>query len=47
MFRLLRTALLVVLAFVAGILYERFNDDINCDNKGGQMSQGLCVGASR
>ena len=46
MFRLLRTALLVMFAFVAGLLFERSQTAEACVAAGGTMSAGLCKGAS-
>ena len=46
MFSLIRTAILVMIAFVAGLLFERSQTGEMCDAAGGTMSAGLCKGAS-
>ncbi|WP_390912137.1 hypothetical protein [Pseudosulfitobacter sp. SM2401] len=46
MFRLIRTIFLVAIAFVAGILYERFGASDNCDTRGGEFINGLCEGTN-
>lgn len=46
MFSLIRTALLVMLAFVAGVLMERSAAGTRCAEAGGTMSAGLCKGTS-
>ncbi|MEP3945395.1 hypothetical protein [Ascidiaceihabitans sp.] len=44
MFRMIRTIIFVAVAFVAGVLYEQYNDGLDCDAKGGEMIEGLCEG---
>ena len=44
MFRLIRLMFFVAIAFIAGILYERFNAPENCTNRGGTYIDGLCEG---
>lgn len=46
MFSLIRTAILVMIAFVAGLLFERSQAGEICVAAGGTMSAGLCKGAS-
>ena len=44
MFRLFRVSVLILLAFVAGILFERFNQSDQCAKNGGQWdSAGFCA----
>ena len=45
MFSLIRTAILVMIAFVAGLLFERSQAGEMCVAAGGTMSAGLCKGA--
>ncbi|MEL6242274.1 MAG: hypothetical protein AAFV87_03435 [Pseudomonadota bacterium] len=42
MFRLIRTILLVLLAFVAGMLFERQSMAESCRDSGGRVADGLC-----
>ncbi|MEM6563287.1 MAG: hypothetical protein AAF665_02510 [Pseudomonadota bacterium] len=42
MLRLVRTIILVLLAFVAGLLVERYNAAERCTASGGAMQDGLC-----
>lgn len=44
MFRLFRTFLLVLVAFVAGMLYEREGRRETCENGGGLWIENICVG---
>ncbi len=44
MFRPVRTLILLLSAFLAGLLFERANTREACDNRGGEMLEGLCVG---
>lgn len=44
MFRLLRTIILVMFAFVAGMLFERSNNEDVCRNGGGLWISDICVG---
>jgi hypothetical protein len=46
MFSLIRTFILVMIAFVAGVLFERSNTGELCVAAGGRMAAGLCRGAS-
>lgn len=42
MFGLIRTTILVLVAFVAGLLYERGQAADACDGSGGKMHDGVC-----
>ena len=42
MFGLIRTPLLVLIAFVAGLLYERYQAADACAGAGGKMHDGVC-----
>ncbi|WP_199910718.1 hypothetical protein [Loktanella sp. Alg231-35] len=44
MFRLLRTLILVMFAFVAGMLFEREGRKDTCQNGGGLWVENICVG---
>lgn len=44
MFRLLRLIILVMFAFVAGMLFERSKAEDICRNGGGLWITGICVG---
>ncbi|MEM8536840.1 MAG: hypothetical protein AAGF56_03160 [Pseudomonadota bacterium] len=44
MFRLLRTLILVLIAFVAGVLYERSGSRAICEGGGGLWIEDICVG---
>lgn len=44
MFRLLRTIILVMFAFVAGMLFEREGRQATCENGGGLWIENICVG---
>ncbi|MFT7106284.1 MAG: hypothetical protein ACJAVT_000803 [Yoonia sp.] len=44
MFRLLRTLILVMIAFIAGMLYERGGSRDICQNGGGLWIENICVG---
>jgi hypothetical protein len=44
MFRLLRTLILVMFAFVAGMLFERSKAKDICQNGGGLWITNICVG---
>jgi hypothetical protein len=44
MFRLLRTIILVMFAFVAGMLFERDNAKGICENGGSLWVSNICVG---
>ncbi len=43
MFRLIRFVILCMLAFVAGVFYERKNTADACKAVGGEMVAGLCI----
>lgn len=42
MFRLIRTPVLLLIAFVAGLLYERSQAADACLGAGGKMHDGVC-----
>lgn len=42
LFRPIRTIVIVTIAFVAGMVYERSNANERCTTAGGQMINGLC-----
>lgn len=44
MFRLLRMVILVMFAFVAGMLFERGRSEDICRNGGGLWISNICVG---
>jgi hypothetical protein len=44
MFRLLRTIILVMFAFVAGMLFERNNAQALCESSGSLWISKICVG---
>lgn len=44
MFRLLRTIILVMFAFVAGMLFEREGSQGICEGGGGLWIENICVG---
>lgn len=44
MFRPVRTILLMMFTFVAGVFYERATYKETCANRGGEISEGLCLG---
>ncbi|WP_168193189.1 hypothetical protein [Rhodophyticola sp. CCM32] len=45
MFRLIRLAFLLIVAFVAGMVFERQYQQDRCDNSGGTwMRTGFCAG---
>ena len=47
MFRLIRLAIFVLFAFVAGILFERDNQKTLCEQSGGQWANRMCsIGGS-
>lgn len=45
MFRLLRTIILVMFAFVAGMLFEREGKQTRCEKGGGLWIENICVGS--
>ena len=44
MFRPVRTLFLVLLAYLSGVFVERFNHSDRCLDRGGMVSDGLCIG---
>ena len=44
MFRVLRTRILVMIAFIAGMRYEREGSQDICQNGGGLWIENICVG---
>lgn len=44
MFRLLRTLILVMFAFIAGMLFEREGYQTICEDGGGLWIENICVG---
>ncbi|XDA99144.1 hypothetical protein AB1M95_04340 [Sulfitobacter sp. LCG007] len=44
MFRPIRTLMLIGVAFLAGLFTERANQRESCLERGGEMSEGLCLG---
>lgn len=44
MLRPFRTLFLIVIAFGAGLLFERFQQSDMCLDRGGAMSEGICIG---
>lgn len=42
MFGLIRTVILVMIAFVAGLMFERNQTSEACDSEGGTMRDGVC-----
>lgn len=44
MFRPVRTLLLLLFAFVAGVFFEKAQQNETCTARGGEISEGLCVG---
>ncbi|WP_298839856.1 hypothetical protein [uncultured Roseobacter sp.] len=44
MFRPVRTLILVLLTFFAGIMYERARQSDTCLDRGGAVSEGICIG---
>jgi hypothetical protein len=45
MFRPIRTLFLIAIAFVTGMLFERFQESERCTAASGTMVSGLCRGA--
>ncbi len=45
MFRLLRTLILVMVAFVAGMLHERQGQQTACESGGGLWIEDICLAA--
>jgi hypothetical protein len=43
MFRLIRLSLLLVVAFAAGVVYERGQARERCETSGGDYDRGLCT----
>ena len=46
MFRLIRLIIFVLLAFIVGQFYERSQTSERCATLGGEMKNGLCLGAT-
>ena len=46
MFGLIRTAILVLIAFVAGLFFERNQAGEACASEGGDMVRGFCRGVA-
>ncbi|WP_238840843.1 hypothetical protein [Roseobacter cerasinus] len=44
MLRPIRTLFLLLLAFLAGLFVERANHRDSCLDRGGTLSEGLCIG---
>jgi len=42
MFGLIRTPILILIAFVAGLMYERIQAGEACTDQGGVMRDGVC-----
>ena len=42
--RIFRTLILIVIAFVAGLLYQRGIHTDTCLDRGGRMDDGVCFG---
>ncbi|WP_172839389.1 hypothetical protein [Tateyamaria omphalii] len=42
MFGLIRTAVLILIAFVAGLMFERSQASDACTTQGGTMRDGVC-----
>lgn len=47
MFRIIRALILVLVAFVAGLLFERSEARTACEDAGGVMQGGICRGVAR
>ncbi|MDW3224514.1 MAG: hypothetical protein R8G34_16820 [Paracoccaceae bacterium] len=45
MFRPIRTLILIGIAFVSGIIFARELQRDTCIDRGGEMSDGICLGA--
>ncbi|MFK7879901.1 hypothetical protein [Roseobacter sp.] len=45
MFRPIRSLILILVAFVAGMFFEQAAHRDTCLDRGGEMSEGLCFGA--
>ncbi len=44
MFRPIRSLMMIFFAFLAGIFFERAGSSDRCLDRGGAMSEGLCIG---
>jgi hypothetical protein len=44
MFRPIRTLFLIMIAFGTGLLFERSQQKDMCLDRGGAMSEGICIG---
>jgi hypothetical protein len=42
----IRTLIIILVAFLAGIVYERSSQSDRCLDRGGRMDNNLCVGSS-
>ena len=47
MFRPIRTLFLMMLMFLTGIFYERYQHGIQCSEAGGRIIDEFCVGANK
>lgn len=47
MFSLIRTAFLILIAFVVGLFFERSQAGEACTAEGGDMVRGICRGVAR
>ncbi|WP_187430537.1 hypothetical protein ROLI_036670 [Roseobacter fucihabitans] len=45
MFRPIRSLILIGVAFVAGVFFEQATHRQACIDRGGDMSEGICLGA--
>lgn len=45
MFRLMRALMLILIAFVAGVFFEQASHRDMCVDRGGEVSDGICLGA--
>ncbi|MEM9577359.1 MAG: hypothetical protein AAF999_10140 [Pseudomonadota bacterium] len=46
MFKPIRMLVLILIAFLAGVLFERHNTSEKCGAAGGRIDAGLCRGVS-
>ena len=47
MFGLIRTAVLVIVAFMAGLIFERSQAAEACTQEGGEQVRGICRGVAQ
>lgn len=47
LFRPVRTIVIILLAFVAGVVFERQSHADQCLDLGGKMENGFCIGARK